>query len=69
MPSAAFDQEAFLRDARAAAVESGELDAKASSGRLQKVRALARLAAAQCTHAAARWAGLTRRAAEPYQLH
>lgn len=38
MQSEPFDQEAFLRDARSAAVESGDLDAHLNRGRLQKVR-------------------------------
>ena len=35
-----FDQEAFLRDARNAAVESGDLNTQFNHGRLQKVRIL-----------------------------
>ena len=38
MQPAPFDQAAFLRDARSAAVESGELDAQVNRARLQKVR-------------------------------
>ena len=36
--TAPFDQEAFLRDARSAAVESGDLDVQHNHVRLQKVR-------------------------------